>query len=238
MLHMRSACVRLMTQMLLPGWALGHCSCKTKRHGRRLLALARACRCGCSGGAIIVVRNAEMGRQRSFALARASSSIPCAAATSREVEHVALDRARDRVVRARCSLRCWVAPEMPLHPIDPDSSLVQVACARLVDGDPLVLGSTLRWQLRPCLSACSSDSSDGCEDVALRWDCSCSLALPRARSCRGGRRREVELAPRYHARHGIVCARRRFRSRAVADVMVFRFEQDLRLLGMGRPSAR
>jgi hypothetical protein len=27
MVHLRSACVRLMTQLLLPGWALRHCSC-------------------------------------------------------------------------------------------------------------------------------------------------------------------------------------------------------------------
>jgi hypothetical protein len=113
MVQLRSACASLRTQMLLLGWAVRHRSRTTKRRGRRLLALARACRRSWgSSGAIIIVCDVRWvrwlaratSRQRSCSRAGAPGSSSCAPATSREVELAAGDRARDHVVRARCSL--------------------------------------------------------------------------------------------------------------------------------------
>jgi hypothetical protein len=70
-------------------------------------------------------------RQRSCRRAGAPSSSCCAAADGREVELAAVDRARDRVVRARCSLCRWVAAEILILPIDRNASPKRVACALL-----------------------------------------------------------------------------------------------------------
>jgi hypothetical protein len=172
-----SACLRLLTQMLLPDWWLRR-GCRTRwRRGRRLLALARACGCCCGGGVIIIVHNARWlgwlaratSTQRSCIRAGASASSRCAAGAGREVEPAAWDLVRDRVVRARCSLRCRVAAEMLPLPIDLDASLIRIACACIDDADSEALDGPRR---RLCLS----DSSDGCEEL-------CSLLGPRLLPC-------------------------------------------------------